>query len=133
MNRSLQAAATLLLALPLAASACEPMVVPEHLGVDSASNYYLVEIKRAHGANLVGTVNRSFGGTVSAGQTVSIQSAEHELAHAICPLDFAVGQTYLLRARYRGGALEISRFNGLNIPADHERFATWVQDLEESP
>ena len=123
----------LLAAISLRGFACEQEVVySEHLNVDSAGNYYLVEIKRAHGDNLVGTVERSFGSGLSRGQTVSIQFVQSELADAVCAMEFAVGQTYLLRARLRGGALQISRYNSHNIAEDHERFGTSVRDIESA-
>jgi hypothetical protein len=123
----------LLLAVPLSAPACEQEVVlSEHLNVDRASSYYLVEIRRAHGDNLVGTIQRSFVGGLPAGRTVSIQFAQNELADAICPMDFVVGQSYLLKAQARGGALQTSRFNSHNVPAEHERFGTYVQDIESA-
>lgn len=120
----------LLFVAPLPALACEEGVVSEHLAVDDAANYYLVEIKRSHGDNLIGTVNRSFGAVLAPGQTLSIQFVETALADAVCPMEFSVGQTYLLRARVAGGALQISRFNSHNVPADHARFQTYVADIE---
>ena len=123
----------LLAAISLRGFACEQEVVySEHLNVDSAGNYYLVEIKRAHGDNLVGTVERSFGSGLSRGQTVSIQFVQSELADAVCAMEFAVGQTYLLKARLLGGALQISRYNSHNIAEDHERFSTYVRDIESA-
>ena len=114
--------------------ACEEEVVyAEHLTVDSTDNYYLVAIKRAHGDNLVGTIERAFGGTLAAGQTLSIQFNETALVDAACAMEFTVGKTYLLRARPVGGALQISRFDSNNIPADHARFATYVRDIEATP
>ncbi len=120
----------LLFIAPLRAFACEPGVVSEHLAVDDAANYFLVEVKRAHGANLVGTVNRSFGEVLAPGHTLSIQFVENELPGAVCAMEFSVGQTYLLKARVAGGALQISRFNSHNVPADHARFQTYVEDIE---
>jgi hypothetical protein len=120
----------LVLIAPLPAFACEPGVVSEHLAVDDAANYFLVEVKRAHGDNLVGTVNRSFGEVFAPGHTLSIQFVEDELAGAVCPLEFTVGHTYLLKARVAGGALQISRFNSHNIPADHARFQIYISDIE---
>jgi hypothetical protein len=120
----------LLLAAPAAFACEEEVVYSEHLAVDSAANYYLVAIKRAHGDNLIGTIERSFGDVLAPGQTLSIQFAESGLADAVCPMDFSAGQTYLLRAHPAGGALQISRFNSHNIPADHERFQTYVHDIE---
>jgi len=133
-QRLLTLTALLLLASSFPILACEQEVVfSEHLKVDSASNYFLVDIQRAHGDNLVGTISRSFGGALVSGQTVSIQlTAQNELADAICAMEFAVGQTYLLKARVTGGAFQISRFNSHNIPADHERFQTYVQDIESA-
>jgi hypothetical protein len=124
-------ALALLLSTPAAVFACEEEIVySEHLAVDSVDNYYLVTIKRAHGDNLIGTIERSFGGVLAPGQTLSIQFAEAGLPEAVCPMEFSVGKTYLLRARPAGGALQISRFNSHNIQAGHERFQTYVHDIE---
>src|SRR5262245_45937300 len=94
MRRTLKLALLLIIA-PLRTLACEPGVVSEHLTVDDVADYYLVEVKRAHGDNLIGTINRSFGGVLAPGQTLSIQFVENELADSVCPLEFSVGQTYL--------------------------------------
>jgi hypothetical protein len=126
--RYLHAFALSVIACP--ALACEVGVVSEHLAVDAAADYYLVAIKRAHGDNLIGTVERSFGGVLAAGQTLSIQFVENELADSVCPVEFSAGQTYLLKARVAGGALQISRFNIHNIPTDHARFQTYIEDIE---
>jgi hypothetical protein len=123
----------LLFFVPLPVFACEAGVVSEHLAVANVADFYLVEIKRAHGDNLIGTVERSFGDLLAPGQTLSIQFVETDLPGAVCPMEFSVGQTYVLKARLVGGALQISRFNSHNIPADHARFATYLQDIEAAP
>ena len=131
MRRWFKAVHVFLLAMPCEAFACEQTVVlSERLQVDDPGAYYLVRIQRAHGDNLVGTITRSFGGTVAAGQTVSIQSTQDALADATCALEFSSGKTYLLKTQVRGGALQISRYNSHNVAADHERFATYVRDIE---
>jgi hypothetical protein len=50
----------------------------------------------------------------------------------VCPVDITPGKSYLLRSESTVGALEISRFNWLNIPSDHNRFKVYVQDLERA-
>ncbi|HEY0963562.1 MAG TPA: hypothetical protein VGE56_00265 [Rhodocyclaceae bacterium] len=121
----------LLLAAPASALACEQRaVLPEHLQVDDAAHFYVVAIRRAHGANLVATVQRSFGGAWSPGQTVTIQFEQQGLPDAVCELEARGGETWLLNLRPVGGALRVSPFDSRNVPHNHERFATWVRDIE---
>ena len=99
--------------------------------VDPA-DYYLVEIRRAHGANLVGTIRRAFGGQLAPGRTVLIQLVEEGLADAGCALEFAAGESWLLHASVAGSALRVSRFNSHNVPSGHERFAGYLDDIEKA-
>ena len=117
--------------VPVSALACEQgVVLSEHLQVDDASAYYVVEVQRAHGDNLVATVRRSFGGPWLPGQTVTIQFEQQGLADAGCSLDAKTGETWLLKARSSGGALRVSPFDSRNLPESHERFSTYVADVE---
>lgn len=117
--------------IPVAALACEQSVVlSEHLQVDDAAAYYVVEIQRAHGDNLVATVRRNFGGPWLVGQTVMIQFEQQGLADSGCALDANVGETWLLKARSSGGALRVSPYDSRNVPVNHERFSTYVSDVE---
>lgn len=130
--QSLKLTLAILIVTAHSAVACEQAVVfSEHLIVSDARDYYLVEIRRAHGDNMVGTIARPFGGALSSGETVSIQftQSHDELADAVCPMQFNVGQTYLLKAGTQGGALQISRFNSHNVADDHERFQVYVHDI----
>lgn len=120
-----------LLGAAVRAFACEQgAVLAEHLEVDDAGSYYVVNVQRAHGDNLIATIVRSFGGAWLPGQTVTIQIAQLGLAAAVCPLDAREGETWLLKTRSAGGALQISPFDIHNLRADHERFATYVRDIE---
>ena len=120
-----------LLVVSVSALACEEgVVLSEHLQVDDAATYYVVDIQRAHGDNLVATVRRSFGGPWLPGQTVTIQFEQQGLADAGCVLDANAGETWLLKARSSGGALRVSPFDSRNLPEKHERFSTYVADVE---
>jgi hypothetical protein len=122
--------ATILVTLPISAFACRELAVfPPHLEVKDGKYHYLVEIQRAADDGFLGTVKRSFGGAFASGQHVVIRFKLGEEAHAVCPIQLTAGQTYLLHSESTTGALEISRFNWLNIPATHERFDVYVQDL----
>jgi hypothetical protein len=119
-----------LLIAPSTSFACKELVrFPEHLEVQDDRNHYLVQIQRVEGDGFAGTVERSFGGALLTGQDVIVRFKKGEESHAVCPIRLVPGQTYLLRSESTSGELEISRFNWLNVPARHERFATYVQDL----
>lgn len=120
-----------LLFVPVSALACEQSVVlSEHLQVDDAADYYVVEVQRAHGDNLVATVRGSFGGSWLVGQTVTIQFEQQGLADTRCVLDANAGETWLLKVRSSGGALRVSPYDSRNVPENHERFSTYVSDVE---
>lgn len=108
----------------------EGVVLSERLQVDNPADFYLVEIQRAHGDNLVGTVLRSFGGVLAPGRTLSIQFTQSGIADSDCAVEFSAGQRYLLKGRLSGGALQVSRYNSHNIPEQHERFASYLRDIE---
>lgn len=131
MQRASIICAVLMLGTPLASLACRELAVfPEHLDADDIGHYYIVRVERSDGANFRGKVERSFGGPFSSGQAVTITFRTNEEAHAVCPIELVAGKTYLLRSESTAGTLEISRFNWLNVPADHDRFKVYVQDLE---
>ena len=119
-----------LLIVPATSFACKELVrFPAHLDVEDGRNHYLVQIERAKDDKFAGTVVRSFGGAFSSGQGVVVHFKTGEEPHAVCPIRLLPGQTYLLRSESTSGELEISRFNWLNVPANHERFEVYVQDL----
>lgn len=114
------------------ASACKELVLfPEHLevGAGSETSFYVVEILSIHNDSYTGKVTRSFGGLWQPGDAIEIQYASGEEAHAVCPIKFELGVTYLMQAVQPGATLVVSRFDGLNVPSTHERFATYVQDV----
>lgn len=125
--------AGLMLGMPLSSLACRELAVfPEHLDVDDAKHYYVVRVEQSEDEHFRGKVERSFGGPFSPGRDVIISFRANEEAHAVCPIELLPGKTYLLRSESSAGTLEISRYNWLNVPADHDRFSVYVRDVERS-
>ena len=151
--------AALVMVVPTSAIACKVMVVyPEHLDVDTPKHYYVVKIEKAtlkvhsHGSgaatgnekeiviqngessedSFTGIVVRSFGGHFRTNRTVTVRFEPNEEPHAICPVDLAVGETYLLHSESLAGAMLISHYDGFNLPSSDKRFNAYVRDLADS-
>lgn len=117
------------------AFACKEMVrYPEHLeGIqERPGSYNLIVVQSVDDQGVSGIVERSFHGDYAVGQAVSAGFKPNEEAHAICPVHFLVGVTYLIYSENAAGSMQISRFNWLNIPSSHPRFETYVQDVVQS-
>lgn len=128
------AAAVLALGLtmswPRPAWACKELVVfPDRLEAPDTAKYYVVAILRADVTGFEGEIRQAFGGPFPVGATVRIRFLMKEEAHAVCPIELAVGRTYLLRSEGSSSELLVSRFNWLNVPSSHPRFAGYVGDL----
>jgi len=120
----------------LPALACKELVrFPEHLTVSTEaerSSYFVVVVQRAASDGFAVLVKQSFGGPLAPGTAATIQFTQAEEPHAVCPIDVRPGETYLFRGAVHGASIEVSRYNWLNVPATHERFATYVRDLQPS-
>ena len=137
MTRALVVSTLLVLCLVWQpANACKVLVrFPDHLDFNRevSSRSYVVEIIAHHDKGYVGRVKQSFGGVFEVDKPVVVRFVENEEAHAICPITIAPGSTYLLIGAQPDTDLVISKFNWLNVPSTHERFSTYVHDLESGP
>ena len=114
------------------ATACKVLVkYPDHLEISAAdlSKYYVVRILKELPNGYGGEIKKSFGGPLPVGSKVSIRYRTNEEAHAICPNKFKDQESYLIRSDGAGPELTISRYNWLNVPTSHEKYAVYVQDL----
>lgn len=123
-----------LLATPVLA--CKQLVqFPEHLA-GTTSNwpdaYRVVEIVEAHEDRIVGRTTSKFGVRIGDAEKITFYFQPNEQAHAICVTPFEVGETYLVFSVAKGNRREISRFNWLNVPKDHVKFKTYVEDIQRA-
>lgn len=135
----LRTSRALVVLLTLAATpafACKQLArFPEHLAGTSSNwldAYRVVEIVEAREDRIVGRIAISFGGGVEKGQVITFYFLRDEEAHAICQTPFEVGETYLVFSTVEGHRREISRFNWMNVSGKHEKFRTYVEDLQRA-
>jgi hypothetical protein len=130
-----QALVTLLTLLSAPVFACKQLVqFPEHLTGNSANwsdAYRVVEIDQAYDDRIVGHIANNLGAEPIEKKVVFFYLPNEE-AHAICETRFNIGETYLVFSTTRGHRREISRFNWMNVPKSHERFETYVEDLQRA-
>ena len=125
----------LLIAMLLSTSqamACKVLVkYPEHLDVSTqdVQKYYVVSILKVLPDGYEGEIQRAFGGKLLVGSKVSIRYLKNEESHAICQNAFKEHESYLVRAEAGNSELTLSRYNWLNVPTSHEKYAVYVQDL----
>jgi hypothetical protein len=125
------------LLLPVAdAVACRQLVkYHEHLTgitVDWFKDYRLATIVEAHPDRLVVDIKRRFDASVASPAPTTLYFIPDEEAHAVCPTQFQLGETYLIHVSRGGGREQISRFSGYNIAKDHPKYPGYVRDLERA-
>lgn len=139
------------------AQACKQLRFPEHLTEtkDFGRDHYLLvqidetEASTSHigtsaiasnasgaagpvqdvGSSFEATILESYGDVDRSGQRVRIEFFTNEQAHAVCPLRIDARQRFLLRSKDLGDVLTLSRYDLMNISADHEKFEVYVADL----
>jgi hypothetical protein len=116
------------------ARACRELVkFDEHLASASShgfKSYRVARVLEVHPNHILVDVQKRFDGLAIGSHPVTLRFIPNEEAHAICPTRFKAGGRYLIHVVNQDGQHWISRFNGYDIPDDHERFAGYVRDLE---
>jgi hypothetical protein len=135
--RRLKLHAPILLLFAAAPSfACRELVqFAAHLTGDSPEwmrFFHVVTILDVRSDRLVGRIDNTFGDRSFLGSTVDLPFISDEEPHAVCPVRYTVGTTFLVYSSNSVPPFTISRFNGYNIPQTHEKFATYVNDLEQA-
>jgi hypothetical protein len=94
--------------------------------------YHVITILDVRSDRLVGRIDKTFGDRSLVGRTVDLPFLPDEEPHAVCPVPYTVGTMFLVYSSNPVPPFTISRFNGYNIPQTHEKFPTYVNDLEEA-
>lgn len=141
------------------AYACKDLRHPEHL-LDDANHwrdkYLLVQVERMLdskpifqfgrsastplqgpedlsqrvGLSFEATIIQSFGAVDLSGRRIRVEFLANEEAHTVCPIRLSAKQRFLLLGNSRGDALVLSRYDQMNLSADHPMFATYLNDLQ---
>jgi len=141
------------------AYACKDLRHPEHL-LDDANHwrdkYLLVQVERMLdskpifqfgrfgwtrlqnpeellqrvGLSFEATIVQSFGEVDLSGRRIRIEFFVNQEAHAVCPIRISANQRFLVRSESRGDVLTLSRYDQMNLSAQHAMFETYLKDLQ---